>query len=63
MGKRGLYPSLSTKNKKKLVRKYLDFLIYADGTNSLEKISSLIQIDLKSVKKIYKILSKNFLIN
>ena len=63
MGKRGLYPSLSTKNKKKLVRNYLDFLIYADGTNSLEKISSLIQIDLKSVKKIYKILSKNFLVN
>ena len=56
MGKRGLYH-------KKLTSSYMDFLQYADGTNSLEKISNLIKLDLKSVKKIYQILFKNFLIS
>ena len=63
MGKRGLYPTLSTKKQKKLTQSYMDFLQYADGTNSLEKISNLIKLDLKSVKKIYQILLKNFLIS
>ncbi len=63
MGKRGLYPTLSTKNENKLTRSYMDFLQYADGTNSLEKISNLIKLDLKSVRKIYQILFKNFLIS
>ena len=63
MGKRGLYPTLSTKDKKKLSRSYLNFLQYADGKNSLEKISGLIKLDLKSVRKIYSILLKNNLIN
>ncbi len=62
MGKRGLYPTLSKKNEKKLTRSYMDFLQYADGTNSLEKISNLIKLDFKSVKKIYMILLKNNLL-
>ena len=62
MGKRGLYPTLSTKNENKLTRSYMDFLQYADGTNSLEKISNLIKLDLKSVKKIISILNKNKLL-
>ena len=62
MGKRGLYPTLSTKNEKKLTISYMDFLQYADGTNSLEKISNLIKLKLNSVKKINSILSKNNLI-
>jgi aminopeptidase-like protein len=63
MGKRGLYPTLSNKNENKLTRSYMNFLQYADGTNSLEKISNLIKLDLKSVRKIYQILFKNFLIS
>ena len=63
MGKRGLYPTLSKKNEKKLTISYMDFLQYADGTNSLEKISSLIKLDFKSVKKIYSTLLKNNLID
>ena len=63
MGKRGLYPTLSTKNEKKLTISYMDFLQYADGTNSLEKISNLIKLELNSVKKINSILFKNNLIN
>ena len=63
MGKRGLYPNFSTKNKNKLTRSYMDFLQYADGTNSLEKISNLIKLELNFVKKINSILFKNNLIN
>ncbi len=63
MGKRGLYPTLSTKDRTKENKSYMNFLQYADGTNSLEKISNLIKIDLNSVKRIYNILLKNNLIN
>ncbi len=63
MGKRGLYPTLSTKGKKELTKGYMDFLQYADGTNSLEKISKLIKLDSKSVRKIYSVLSNNNLID
>ncbi|MDC3068347.1 DUF4910 domain-containing protein [Candidatus Pelagibacter sp.] len=63
LGKRGLYPTLSTKNKSKENKSFRNFLQYADGTNSLEKISNLIQLNLNSTKKIYKILLKNNLIN
>ena len=41
----------------------MDFLQYADGTNSLEKISNLIKLELNSVKKINSILFKNNLLN
>ena len=63
MGKRGLYPTLSTKNKNKLTRSYMDFLQYADGSNSLEKISNFIKLELNSVKKINSILFKNNLVD
>ncbi len=59
MGKRNLYPALSTKRKKPLTRSYMNFLQYSDGTNSLEKISKLIKLDLRLVKKIHNILDKN----
>tara|TARA_X000000950_G_scaffold278351_1_gene369118 strand:+ start:9 stop:1301 length:1293 start_codon:yes stop_codon:yes gene_type:complete len=62
MGKRGLYPTLSTKNQKKITRSYMDFLQYADGTNSLEKISNLIKLDLKSTRIVYSIMKKNGLL-
>ena len=63
MGKRNLYPTLSKKNEKKSTKSFLDFLQYADGTNSLEKISSLIKLDLNSVRKIYRILLNNKLLD
>ena len=63
LGKRGLYSTLSTKDSTKENKSYRNFLQYADGTNSLEKISNLIKLDLYSVKKIYSILLKNNLIN
>ena len=63
MSKRGLYPTLSTKSKNILSKKYLNFLQYADGTNSLEKISVLIKLNIKSVKKIHIALLSNNLID
>ena len=62
MSKRGLYPTLSSKKQNNLNQSYMDFLQYADGTNSLEKIAVLIEKDLKYVKRIYKILLQNNLI-
>ena len=62
MGKRGLYPTLSTKNQISLTRSYMDFLQYADGTNSLEKISDLIKLDLNSTRVVYFIMKKNGLL-
>jgi len=63
MGKRGLRSTLSTKYQNKLTRSYMDFLQYADGTNSLEKISNLIKLELNSVKKINSILFKKNLVS
>ena len=62
MGKRGLYPTLSVKSKRKETKKFMDFLQYSDGFNSLNKISKLINLDIKSTKKIYKVLSKKNLL-
>ena len=62
MEKRGLYPTLSTKNKKKITGHYMDFLQYADGKNDLESISILLNIKLSSTYKIYNILKKNNLV-
>jgi len=53
MSKRGLYPSLSTKQKKTTSKDFLSFIQYSDGKNSLKKISKLIKLNLKTTKKIY----------
>ena len=54
MGKRGLYPTLSTKSKKKITKYFMDFLQYSDGKNSLFKISKLLKTNIKTVYKINK---------
>ncbi len=43
LGKRGLYPNLSTKETAAAVETMMDFIAYADGTNDLLQISSIIQ--------------------
>jgi len=58
MGKRDLYPLLSSKQNKGVSRKYLDFLQYADGKNSLTTISNYIKLKLSLTKKIYILLKK-----
>ena len=56
------YPSISIKRKKDPFKKYVDFLQYSDGKNSITKISKLINVNLKNTKKIYRKLLNNKLI-
>ena len=63
MGKRELYPTLSTKGEKKLTKSYMNFLQYADGKNDLKLIAKKIKIKLRLAKKIYILLKKNNLVN
>ncbi len=62
MGKRGLYPSLSGKNKKTKIINYMSFLQYADGKNDLDVIKEKLGISKLELNKIFKILKKNKLI-
>jgi aminopeptidase-like protein len=43
LGKRGLYPNLSTKHSGAAVQTMMDFIAYADGTNDLLQISNYIK--------------------
>ena len=63
MGKRGLYPTLSTTKSKPNTQKLMDFLQYADGQTSLKKISKTINLNFKNTKRIYIKLKKNNLID
>ena len=63
LGKRGLYPSLSTK--KGLARKVksmVDFLAYADGSNDLIEISEIIKVPVSDLYSIIDQLKKAGLI-
>lgn len=63
MSKRRLYPSLGLKNaRSKKVKDLMNFLQYADGTNSLFQISKLIKIDLKNCKILYNLLKKKLIV-
>ncbi len=62
MGKRNLYPSISTKKPKKNTRNLMNFLQYCDGKNSLKDISKQIKLSDIQTKKIYLLLKKNKLV-
>ena len=62
LGKRGLHPLIGTKESKKEVKKYINFLQYADGTNDIKKISEILEIGIKECLRIYKKLYQNKLI-
>lgn len=44
LGRRGLYPSVSTKNTRQIVGSMMDFIAYSDGTNDLVDICDRIGI-------------------
>ena len=44
-------------------RKLLDFLQYADGTNSLKQISKSIKLSMSKTLNIFRVLKKNKLLN
>lgn len=63
LGKRNLYPKISKKdNNFKDPHILLDFLQYADGTNSLSKIAEHIKSNIYKVRKINNLLLKNSII-
>lgn len=55
LGKRGLYPTLSTKETRALTRTMTDFIAYADGTNDLIDISQRIGV---AVWELYPVVDK-----
>ena len=62
LGKRDLYPNLSTKYKHTFSQKLLNFLQFADGTNNLVDISNYINCSLAETRSILKILLKQKLV-
>ena len=64
MSKRGLYPTLASKNffEYKISRNYLDFLHYSDGKNDLLEMSKILKLDNAVIFKINKILLKRKLL-
>ncbi|WP_371372063.1 DUF4910 domain-containing protein [Sporomusa aerivorans] len=62
LGKRGLYPNLSTKESGYMVRDMMNFLTYADGTNDLIDISNIIGIPIEALLPIIEKLAANNLI-
>ncbi|MGG3888384.1 DUF4910 domain-containing protein [Metabacillus fastidiosus] len=55
LGRRGLYPTLSTKETGRMVRDMMNFIAYADGETDLVEISNLINVP---VKTLYPIIDK-----
>ena len=49
LGKRGLYPTLSTKNTTSIVKKMMDFIAYADGNNDLIDIANIIGVQAEEL--------------
>ena len=62
MGKRGMYPKLSTKKNDINSKNYMSFLQYSDGKNDLDKISNLLNLSIKRTLKIYNKLKKKKLL-
>lgn len=52
LGKRGLYPSISTKESAEQTRNMKNFLTYADGTNDLNDISNIIGVPIEDLQPI-----------
>jgi aminopeptidase-like protein len=62
LGKRGMYPSISTKSSKSIVRTMMNFLTYCDGSLDLISIAELIEtpvFDLYNL--VYKLENKNII--
>jgi len=49
LGKRNLYPTISTKSSKSQVKAMMDFIAYADGSNNLIDISNIINVSTSNL--------------
>lgn len=62
LGKRGLYPTLSTRESALTVRTMMNLLAYADGNNSLLDLSEILNVSFFELDMICKKLEENGLI-
>jgi len=58
LGKRGLYPTISTKSSTNEVKSMMNFISYADGTKDLIEISEIIKVPVWELYSIIKKLLK-----
>ena len=63
LGKRDLYPNISTKKSIKIVENMMNFISYCDGTNSILEISKICNIDFDESFKYYVNMKDNGLID
>jgi aminopeptidase-like protein len=63
MGKRGLYPTLSTKKSKEKIKLIMDLLSFCDGKNSLIDIAEALNIAIWNLYDVIDTLEKNDLIS
>ncbi len=57
-----IFPSISSKNNNTNIIKYIDFLQYADGKNTIQEISKKIKLNTKKTLQIYNLLKKKNLV-
>ncbi len=62
LGKRGLYPTLSTKSSGDAVRVMMDLIAYCDGTHSLLDIAEIIGVPIWELVPIYQKLTEHGLV-
>ena len=59
LGKRGLYPNISTKESGKIVQNMMNFISYCDGSNSILEISEICGIDFEESFGYYAKMKEN----
>jgi aminopeptidase-like protein len=62
LGKRGLYPTLSTKESTDEVRAMMDLLVYCDGENTLLEIAEIVGVPIWELEPIYQQLRERGLV-
>ncbi len=62
LGRRGLYPTVSTKKSKELVRDMVNVLAYADGLHDVSELSSRTGISLENIRPIINTLLSHGLV-
>jgi len=62
LGKRGLYPTISTKTSGAIVKNMMNFIAYADGNNDLIDIANIIGVQAEELFEIVEKMKKAELI-
>ena len=63
LGKRGLYPTISTRKSGEVVRNMMNFISYCDGSNSILEISDICGIDFNESYEYFLQMRENGLID